>query len=119
MVRARFQRFLALADASIRTARISRPGGDSVRWGQKEKWLAEETSTCRRCGEVEHTYLRCLLTELNCPCRTGCVPERISPFISTYPPTNPRPTVGCIRYDAGVMDIFRCKKIYHTRGGIV
>lgn len=48
VVRARFQRFLALADATIRAARKGRPAGAAVRWGEKEKWLVEETSTCRR-----------------------------------------------------------------------
>lgn len=49
VVRARFQRFLALADATIEAARRDRPaGGAAVRWGQKEQWLVEETSTCRR-----------------------------------------------------------------------
>ncbi|CAM9588774.1 unnamed protein product, partial [Scytosiphon promiscuus] len=51
VVRGRLQRFLALADATIGAARRERPAGAAtaaVRWGQKEKWLAEETSTCRR-----------------------------------------------------------------------
>lgn len=48
VVRARFQRFLALADAAIRAARKDRPADAAVRWGQKEKWLVEETSNCRR-----------------------------------------------------------------------
>lgn len=50
MVRGRLQRFLALADATIGAARRERPAASAaaLRWGQKEKWLVEETSTCRR-----------------------------------------------------------------------
>ncbi|CAN0160193.1 unnamed protein product, partial [Hapterophycus canaliculatus] len=53
VVRGRLQRFLALADATIGAARRERSAGAAAataaaRWGQKEKWLVEETSTCRR-----------------------------------------------------------------------
>ncbi|CAN0020436.1 unnamed protein product, partial [Ectocarpus fasciculatus] len=48
VVRGRLQRFLALADVTIGAARKNRPADTAVRWGQKEKWLVEETSTCRR-----------------------------------------------------------------------
>lgn len=48
MVRGRLQRFLALADVTIGAARKNRPADTAVRWGKKEKWLVEETSTCRR-----------------------------------------------------------------------
>ena len=49
VVRARFQRFLALADATVRAARKDRPPGAAApRWGQKQKRLMEETSNCRR-----------------------------------------------------------------------
>ncbi|CBJ27917.1 Cysteinyl-tRNA Synthetase [Ectocarpus siliculosus] len=48
VVRGRLQRFLALADVTIGAARKNRPADTAVRWGKKEKWLVEETSTCRR-----------------------------------------------------------------------
>lgn len=49
VVRARLQRFVALADARVRAARKDRPPGTAaLRWGEKEKWLVEETSNCRR-----------------------------------------------------------------------
>lgn len=47
MVRGRFQRFLALVDATI-GAEKDRSVGATRRWGDKEKQLVEETSTCRR-----------------------------------------------------------------------
>lgn len=61
VVRARFQRFLALADATIRAARKDRPaGGTALRWGQKEKWLVEETSNCRRWARKARTNEKCI-----------------------------------------------------------
>lgn len=46
VVRGRFQRFLALADAA---SLGGKKGRDPLRrWGEREKRLAAETSTCRR-----------------------------------------------------------------------
>lgn len=47
MVRRRFQRLLALVDATI-AAEKDRSKRATRRWGDKEKRLVEETSTCRR-----------------------------------------------------------------------
>lgn len=47
VVRRRFQRFLALADATIGTGKNA-AASTARRWGDKEKRLVEETSTCRR-----------------------------------------------------------------------